>query len=127
MERCESCQLCDDEHDYPKREDGSDFHHGLDYGQFTPFLTKAIQELDEKVEEHHNRKSLVVDVEYSTVGDYEGLVVSASTNDYKNGRPILKLSNTENDKKSYGVILGKANSIDNETNVQKSGDGRMGC
>jgi hypothetical protein len=124
-ERCESCTLCDDEHDYPKNKDGSDFLFGLDYGTFTPFLTKAIQELDVKVEEKHNRKSLVTGVDYSKIDDYEGLIVSASINDYKNGRPVLKLSNTENDKKSYGVILGKAKSVDNETNVQKSGDGRM--
>jgi len=124
-ERCESCPLCEDEHDYPKDKDGNDFYFGLDYGLFTPYLTKAIQELDVKVEEKHNRKSLVTDIEYSAVSDYEGLVVSASTNEYKNGRPVLKLSNTENDKKSYGVILGKAKSVDNETNVQKSGDGRL--
>jgi hypothetical protein len=124
-ERCESCPLCDDEHDYPKHKDGNDFYYGLDYAMFTPYLTKAIQELDVKVEEKHNRKSLVTDIEYSAVSDYEGLVVSASTNEYKNGRPVLKLSNIENDKKSYGVILGKAKSVDNETNVQKSGDGRL--
>jgi len=122
---CESCTLCEDEHDYPKNKDGTDYHYGLDYGLFTPFLTKAIQELDAKVEEHHNRKSLVTDVDYSTIGDYEGLIVSATTNDYKNGRPVLSLSNTGNDKTCYGVILGKAESIDNETNIQKSGDGRM--
>jgi hypothetical protein len=120
--KCESCTLCDDEHDYPKNKDGTDFHYGLDYGQFTPFLTKAIQELDAKVEEHHNRKSLVTGVEYSKIGDYEGLIVSATTNEYRNARPVLTLSNTENDKKCYGVILGKSNSIDNKTNIQKSGD-----
>lgn len=124
-EICESCTLCEDEHDYPKNKDGTDYYYGLDYGLFTPFLTKAIQELDAKVEEHHNRKSLVTDVDYSTVGDYEGLIVSATTNDYKNGRPVLTLSNTENDKTCYGVILGKVESVDNETNIQKSGDGRM--
>jgi len=123
--KCESCTLCDDEHDYPKNKDGTDFHYGLDYGQFTPFLTKAIQELDAKVEEHHNRKSLVTGVEYSKIDDYEGLIVSATTNEYRNARPVLTLSNTENDKKCYGVILGKSNSIDNKTNIQKSGDGRM--
>jgi len=124
-EKCESCPLCDDEHEYPKNKDGTDFYYGLDYGQFTPFLTKAIQELDVKVEEHHNRKSMVTGVEYSKIDDYQGLIVSATMNDYKNTRPILTLSSTENDKKCYGVILGKANSIDNETNVQRSGDGRM--
>jgi hypothetical protein len=123
--KCESCTLCDDEHDYPKNKDGTDFYYGLDYGQFTPFLTKAIQELDAKVEEHHNRKSLVTGVEYSKIDDYEGLIVSATTNEYRNARPVLTLSNTENDKKCYGVILGKSNSIDNKTNIQKSGDGRM--
>jgi hypothetical protein len=122
---CETCPLCDDEHDYPKNKDGTDFYYGLDYGQFTPFLTKAIQELDAKVEEHHNRKSMVSGVEYSKINDYEGLVVSAATNEYRNERPVLILSNAENDKKCYGVILGKTNSIDNETNIQKSGDGRM--
>ena len=124
-ERCESCTLCDDEHEYPKNKDGTDFYYGLDYGMFTPFITKAIQELDAKVEEHHNRKSLVTGVEYSKIDDYEGLVVSATTDEYRNTRPVLTLSNTENDKKCYGIILGKSNSIDNKTNIQKSGDGRM--
>jgi hypothetical protein len=123
--RCETCPLCDDDHDYPKNQDGTDFYHGVDYGLFTPYLTKAIQELDAKVDAHHNRKSLVTGVEYSAIGDYAGLIVSASTNEYNNERPVLKMSETENDKTCYGVILGKAESIDNETNIQKAGDGRM--
>ena len=124
-EKCESCPLCEDDHIYPKNKDGTDFHYGLDYGKLTPYLTKAIQELDTKVEERHNRKSLVSGVEYSKIDDYKGLIVCASNNEYINNRPVLKLSDTENDKTCYGVVMGKAESIDNETNIQKAGDGRM--
>ena len=116
---------CDDEYDYPRNRDGTEHYYGLDYGKFTPFLAKAIQELDTKVEERHNRKSLITDISYSVIENYEGLIVSATTNKFKNGKPTLTLSNVEKDKKCYGVILGKTKSIDSETNVQRSGDGRM--
>ena len=116
---------CDDEYDYPRNRDGTEHYYGLDYGKFTPFLAKAIQELDTKVEERHNRKSLITDIDYSVIENYEGLIVSATTNKFKNGKPTLTLSNVEKDKKCYGVILGKTKSIDSETNVQRSGDGRM--
>jgi len=116
---------CDDEYDYPRNEDGNDHYYGLDYGTFTPFLTKAIQELDEKVEERHNRKSFITDIDYLVIEDYEGLIVSANTNEFKNGKPTLTLSKVEKDKRCYGIILGKTKSIDSETIVQRSGDGRM--
>jgi hypothetical protein len=116
---------CDDEYDYPRNEDGTDHYYGLDYGTFTPFLTKAIQELDEKVEERHNRKSFITDIDYLVIEDYEGLIVSANTNEFKNGKPTLTLSKVEKDKRCYGIILGKTKSIDSETIVQRSGDGRM--
>jgi len=124
QEICETCPLCADEHDYPKNEDGTEYMFGLDYGKFTPYLTKAIQELDEKVEEHHNRKSFIENLPYSDVEDVEGLIVSATTNNYKKDKPTLTLSSIENDKKCYGVIVGKTiDSIDSETNVQRSGEG----
>tara|TARA_B110001452_G_scaffold63483_1_gene50243 strand:- start:136 stop:2625 length:2490 start_codon:yes stop_codon:yes gene_type:complete len=116
---------CDDEYDYPRNEDGTDHYYGLDYGTFTPFLTKAIQELDAKVEERHNRKSFITDIDYSVIEDYEGLIASANTNEFKNGKPTLTLSKVEKDKRCYGIILGKTKSIDSETIVQRSGDGRM--
>ena len=116
---------CDDEYDYPRNEDGTDHYYSLDYGTFTPFLTKAIQELNAKVEERHNRKSFITDIDYLVIEDYEGLIVSANTNEFKNGKPTLTLSKVEKDKRCYGIILGKTKSIDSETIVQRSGDGRM--
>lgn len=36
--------------DNPVRKDGTDHYYGLDYGKFTPYLTKALQETMEKLE-----------------------------------------------------------------------------
>ena len=117
---------CEDEYEYPLNKDGTDYIHGLDYGKFTPYLTKAIQELDDKVEETNCRKSFISDIGYSEIKDHEGLIVSASTNEYKNGKPTLKLSDVERDKKCYGIILGKnTRSVDSDTDVQRHGDGKM--
>ena len=35
----------------PKRKDGTDFYYGLDYGKLTPYLTKALQETIQKLED----------------------------------------------------------------------------
>ena len=118
--------MCTDERDYPRNKDGSDYMFGLDYGKFTPFLTKAIQELDEKVEQHRNRKSHLDGVDYSNVSDMYGLIVSATTNEFKNGKPTLTISSHANDKSCYGVVIGVTpKSIDSETDVQRSGEGHM--
>ena len=117
---------CSDERDYPRNKDGSDYMFGLDYGKFTPFLTKAIQELDEKVEQHRNRKSHLDGVDYSNVSDMYGLIVSATTNEFKNGKPTLTISSHANDKSCYGVVIGVTpKSIDSETDVQRSGEGHV--
>ena len=34
----------------PKRKDGTDYYYSLDYGRFTPYLTKALQETIDKLE-----------------------------------------------------------------------------
>tara|TARA_B100000287_G_scaffold425604_1_gene472182 strand:- start:94 stop:2124 length:2031 start_codon:yes stop_codon:yes gene_type:complete len=118
--------MCTDERDYPRNKDGSDYMFGLDYGKFTPFLTKAIQELDEKVEQHRNRKSHLDGVDYSNVSDMYGLIVSATTNEFKNGKPTLTVSSHANDKSCYGVVIGVTpKSIDSETDVQRSGEGHV--
>ena len=46
------CDVNNDNFDFenPLKKDGSDFHYSLDYGRLTPYLTKALQETIEKLE-----------------------------------------------------------------------------
>lgn len=47
------CDITDSKFDIenPKRQDGTDYYYGLDYGKLTPYLTKALQETIQKLED----------------------------------------------------------------------------
>ena len=47
---CDCSDNCFDK-DEPKDKDGNPYYYGLDYGEFTPYLVKAFQELYEKEQE----------------------------------------------------------------------------
>lgn len=54
--KCKECPLTEEEHEYPCECDASGnetnkpYYYGIEYGQFTPYIVKALQEVSEVVE-----------------------------------------------------------------------------
>jgi len=54
--KCKDCPLTEEEHENPYEcdvsgnETNKPHYYGLDYGQFTPYIVKALQEVSEVVE-----------------------------------------------------------------------------
>ena len=62
--KCEHCPLTEEEHENPCECDASGndtkpYYYGLDYGQFTPYIVKALQEVIEVVDTLKTRISVL--------------------------------------------------------------------
>jgi hypothetical protein len=103
-------------HEFPIGISGNPYYYSLDYGKFTPYLAKAIQELDVKI----NTLFVSNDEILSGITGYIGLI--ALTNGIHDPTMNIEISSNINDKRNAGVINGKDNDI---VIIKTSGEGSM--
>ena len=119
----EAPKRSDDPRDDPDYSKWGKEHAYLNYEFFIPYLIKGIQEL---VSELPRIKTQVSDIIPSTLDNYRGMLVSADTNEIKNGVPKLSLTNKSFDKRCFGVVSNSNTySIDNEILVDTTGCGEV--
>ena len=119
----EAPKRSDDPRDDPDYSKWGREHAYLNYDFFIPYLIKGVQEL---VSELPRIKTQVSDIIPSTLDNYRGMLVSADTNEIKNGVPKLSLTNKSFDKRCFGVVSNSnTHSIDNEILVDTTGCGEV--
>lgn len=95
----------------------------VDYNYLIPYTIKSIQELYTELPRH---KTQVIGITPTNVDDYRGLLVSANTNEVRNGIPILSLTNKSYDKKCFGVVsFSNTHTTDNEILVDTKSCGSI--
>ena len=61
------CNCEEHDHDEPVNKDGNPLYYGLDYGRFTPYLTKALQEtiteLESTQQTVQNQESIITELQ----------------------------------------------------------------
>jgi hypothetical protein len=84
----------------------------VDYNYLIPYTIKSIQEI---VTELPRQKTQVEGITPANLGDYRGLLVSADTNELRNGIPRLSITQKSYDKKCFGIVsFSNTHTTDNE-------------
>jgi hypothetical protein len=84
----------------------------VDYNYLLPYIIKSIQEI---VTELPRQKARVEGITPANLNDYRGLLVSADTNELRNGIPRLSITQKSYDKKCFGVVsFSNTHTTDNE-------------